>query len=174
MALVKATPAQMNSLLDDIDLDKGFKMLLELCSARRVPVHIVSDGFDYCIQRILSRPSLRLAPYLTGTQIVSSHLEADGVEWRVNFTSFGESCTHGCATCKPAVMASVCDDGSPTIFVGDGLSDRHAAVSATLVCAKGRLAAYCAERAIPYTLYDDLAAVAGRIDEVLRDMSPVI
>src|SRR2546427_23780 len=70
MALVRATQRQINSLLDDIDIDTGFVKLLTWCSTRRVPLHIVSDGFDYCIERILGRPSLNLGRHLRRTQIV--------------------------------------------------------------------------------------------------------
>ncbi len=168
MALVRATREQINALLDDIEVDEGFTGLLELCSACRVPVHVVSDGFDYCIRRILSRPSLNLAPYLRSMRIVSSHIEPDGVNWRASFTGFGQSCVHGCATCKPAAMASLNTHGAPTIFVGDGLSDRYAAAYADLVFAKGKLAEYCDERAIPYTLCDNLTTVAARLDALLE------
>src|ERR1017187_741565 len=57
MALVQATPGQIDALLDGIDVESGFVTLLETCAAHGVPVHILSDGFDYCIPRILSRPS---------------------------------------------------------------------------------------------------------------------
>jgi 2-hydroxy-3-keto-5-methylthiopentenyl-1-phosphate phosphatase len=167
MALVTATPAEMNALLDDIQVDEGFTALLELCAAHLVPVHVVSDGFDYCINRILTRSSLNLAPYLRLMRIHSSHLEALGTRWRASFTSFERACAHGCATCKPAAMASMNKGGAPTIFAGDGLSDRYAAVSADLVFAKGRLAAHCSERAIRFRFYDNLTTLAAQLEELL-------
>src|SRR5260221_6992093 len=72
MALVTATPEQVDRLLDDIGVDPGFAMLLDVCAARGLPVHIISDGFDYCISRILGRPALNLLARLTDSQIVSS------------------------------------------------------------------------------------------------------
>src|SRR5947207_2419736 len=66
MALVTASRAEIDALLDRVEIDDGFVSLLQTCSAHDVAVHIVSDGFDYCIERILSRPSLNLAPYLKG------------------------------------------------------------------------------------------------------------
>jgi 2-hydroxy-3-keto-5-methylthiopentenyl-1-phosphate phosphatase len=168
MALVTATQEEIDSLLDAIEIDSGFVALLHTCSAHGVPVHIVSDGFDYCIQRILSRPSLRLAPYLEGVQIVSSHLEPDGRRWIVGFRSFGQSCVHGCATCKPATMELLNTNGGPVIFVGDGLSDRYAVAHADLVFAKDTLAAYCDRQAISYTPYNNLATIAWRLDRLLQ------
>src|SRR5258706_16438825 len=56
IALVTASDEQVNQLLDAIDVDPGFSSLLEVCAAERAALHIISDGFDYCIERILRRP----------------------------------------------------------------------------------------------------------------------
>jgi 2-hydroxy-3-keto-5-methylthiopentenyl-1-phosphate phosphatase len=171
MALVTASKEEIDSLLDNIEIDCGFVSLLETCSTHGVRVHVVSDGFDYCIERIFSRPSLNLAPYLEGVETVSSHLEPDGTHWRVEFASV-ESCLHGCGTCKPAIMKRLNRTDGPTIFVGDGLSDKYAAPCADLVFAKGTLAAYCDEHAISYSPYDDLDAIARWLDRVCSDRTP--
>lgn len=172
MALVRATRAEIDSLLDDIAIDKGFVPLLQTCSARAVPVHIVSDGFDYCIQRILSRPSLHLAEHLEGMQIVSSHLAPQGDRWNVDIASLSPSCIHGCGTCKPATMERLTTTGRPAIFVGDGLSDRYAAARADLVFAKDDLAAYCDQQTISYTPYESLVTIAQRLEHLLREEAP--
>lgn len=168
MALVRASRSEVDGLLDLIEVDAGLMTLLEWCISRAAPVHIVSDGFDYCIQRILTRPSLGLARHLKDVRIVSSHFGPDGAQWRVSFTPPSQACLHGCATCKPAAMAQLSVAGSPVVFVGDGLSDRYAAAAADMVFAKDTLAAYCGERSIPYTPYDNLATVARRLEALLE------
>jgi 2-hydroxy-3-keto-5-methylthiopentenyl-1-phosphate phosphatase len=172
MALVRATKAEIDSLLDGIAIDQGFVPLLETCSAHGMPVHIVSDGLDYCIQRILSRPSLDLAAHLEGVQIVSNHLAPHEDRWNVDVASLAPSCIHGCGTCKPATMERLNTTGGPAIFVGDGLSDRYAAARADLVFAKDDLAAYCDEQAIPYAPYESLATIAERLEHLLREEAP--
>jgi 2-hydroxy-3-keto-5-methylthiopentenyl-1-phosphate phosphatase len=174
MALVTATRHEIDSLLDGVAIDEGFMALVDFCSAQGFPVHIVSDGFDYCIQRILGRPSLRHRTWPKGMQIVSSHLEPSGRHWRASFPSMGQGCEHGCATCKPAAMARLMDTSGPVIFVGDGLSDRYAAACANLVFAKDGLAAYCDEHAIAYTRFDNLALVTQTISDLAeRRFQPV-
>jgi 2-hydroxy-3-keto-5-methylthiopentenyl-1-phosphate phosphatase len=64
-------------------------------------------------------------------------------------------------------MERLNESGGPTIFVGDGLSDKYAATYADMVFAKDMLAAYCDERNISYTRYDNLATVAKRLEELL-------
>jgi 2-hydroxy-3-keto-5-methylthiopentenyl-1-phosphate phosphatase len=168
MALVEAPRAELDALLDSIEVDEGFALLLDTCAAAGVPVHIVSDGFDYCIRRILARPDLRLGARLDGVRIFASHLEPEGRRWRTDFPHPRAGCAHRCATCKPSVMAMLNGEDRLSVFAGDGLSDRYAAGAADLVFAKGGLAAHCRERGIEHLAYEGLAEVAARLDDVLR------
>jgi len=161
MALVTATQEQVDRLLDEIGVDPGFALLLDACRADAVPVHIVSDGFDYCIKRILGRPDLNFLTHLTDSHIVSSSLRQEDGRWRTTFAH--PACAHGCATCKPAAMARLTAVGAVTVFVGDGLSDRYAAAHADIVFAKDKLATYCENASIPYAPFDTLATVAHHI-----------
>ena len=172
MALVSATRAEVDALLDGIEVDPGLVPLLGACSGHGVPVHIVSDGFDYCIERILTRPSLRLAPHLAGVKIISSRLEPTGTGWIAGFTPAIPPCVHGCGTCKPAAMELLNGAHRPMVFVGDGLSDKYAAAHADLVFAKDALATYCDENALSYTPYDNLATIARRLDRLFRSNAP--
>jgi 2-hydroxy-3-keto-5-methylthiopentenyl-1-phosphate phosphatase len=167
--LVTATGDQIDALLDGIAVDPGLGSLLDMCAAARARVHIVSDGFDYCIERILRRPHQDLLAKLTGSQIVSSRLRRDGVRWRATFLDPPEPCAHGCATCKPAAMARLNATGALTVFVGDGISDRHAARCADMVFAKDKLASFCEHASIPYAPFDTLSAVATDLARLLGD-----
>jgi 2-hydroxy-3-keto-5-methylthiopentenyl-1-phosphate phosphatase len=60
-----------------------------------------------------------------------------------------------------------------TVFVGDGFSDRYAAMYADLVFAKGRLATFCEQASIPYEPYDSLAGVATGIERWLGTGLPL-
>src|SRR5438034_404810 len=58
--------------------------------------------------------------------------------WRPRFPFLRKGYADGCATCKPRVMQVTNPDAAPTVFVGDGLSDRFAAKAATVVFAKDK------------------------------------
>jgi 2,3-diketo-5-methylthio-1-phosphopentane phosphatase len=162
MALVRTTRRRLDCLIDSIQVDEGFRLLLEVCARHQITTHIVSDGFDYCIRRILERPQLQLGGLLRNVRICSSQLEIEGARyWRTDFPFFQQVCSHGCATCKPAVMRLLNRADAPSIFIGDGLSDRYAAAKADLVFAKSSLAAHCRGHAIPYVPFDDLDEVAA-------------
>ncbi len=169
MKLVQATESELTLLLDAIEIDPGLVRLLDVCMLHGIEVHIISDGFDYCIDRILSRQSLNVQDSLKRTRIFSSHLEPKrGGRWQVDFPSFHQSCAHGCATCKPAIMSLLNQHSVPTIFVGDGLSDKYAAEAADLVFAKDKLAAYCSEQRVTHEMFANLDTVATRINELMR------
>lgn len=167
MALVRASRQQLDALLDRIGIDEGFVGLLETCAASRILAHIISDGFDYCIRRILSRAGNRLASLMRGVRVCASHLEPEGHLWRTEFPFFHQACAHGCATCKPAVMRLLNRQCAPAIFVGDGLSDRYAAASADIVFAKNELAVYCHENSIEHIPYNNLGEVANHMEHLL-------
>jgi 2-hydroxy-3-keto-5-methylthiopentenyl-1-phosphate phosphatase len=169
MALVRATQAVIDVLLAEIDIDPGLVALIESAAQHDIPLHIISDGFDYCIPRILARLPRRITPLLKSMQVCASHLEPfAGGRWRASFPFYREPCEHGCATCKPAVMQALNASGARAIFVGDGLSDRYAAGVADVVFAKDRLAAYCVEAGIPHHQYSDLSDVAAFLDKNVR------
>jgi 2-hydroxy-3-keto-5-methylthiopentenyl-1-phosphate phosphatase len=167
MALVRATRKQIDALLDEIGIDDDLVALLEMCTQHSIPAHIISDGFDYCIRGILSGASKRVAALLRGGRVCAGHLESRGHLWRTEFPFFHQTCGHGCATCKPAVMRLLNKTDAPAIFVGDGLSDRYAAESADLVFAKDGLASYCTENSIEHMPYQNLGDVAAHLDRWL-------
>jgi 2,3-diketo-5-methylthio-1-phosphopentane phosphatase len=164
MNLVRASRRQLDALLDEIEIDEGLVALLEICAAHNIPAHIVSDGFDYCIRRILSRESERVHALPRGARVCASRLERRGQVWRTEFPFFHQTCGHGCATCKPAVMRLLNPRNAPALFVGDGLSDRYAVDSADLVFAKNGLATYCKENGIEHTSFLNLNDVAADLD----------
>jgi 2,3-diketo-5-methylthio-1-phosphopentane phosphatase len=166
LALMHANEEELDRLLDSIELDKGLGALLKTCATHQIQSYVISDGLDYCIQRILSRAATDFIRH--SLHVYTNHLESNGGrEWRVSFPFFHQACAHGCATCKPAVMSLLNSTAAPTIFVGDGLSDRYAAASADLVFAKHSLAAYCRQERIPYVAYDNLADVAAHLEAAL-------
>ena len=167
MSLVRASRKQIDALLDEIGIDEDLVPLLEMCAMQEIPAHIVSDGFDYCIRRILSGASKRVAALLRGGRVCAAHLESRGHLWRTEFPFFHQTCGHGCATCKPAVMRLLNQTNAPAIFVGDGLSDRYAVESADLVFAKDGLASYCTANSIDHIPFQNLGEVATHIDRWL-------
>jgi 2,3-diketo-5-methylthio-1-phosphopentane phosphatase len=170
MEFVRAAPRELDALLSSIKLDEGFGALLDACARLDVSVNILSDGFDYCIRRILAGASEpHVKKLLRGVRVYSSHLaHAGGGRWQTEFPHYRSPCAHGCATCKPTVMNQLNPREATSVFVGDGLSDAYAAREADLVFAKKSLALFCREQGITHTVYASLNDVATRLEELVR------
>ena len=167
ISLLRVTREELNALLDEIEVDDGLESLLQMCAIRNIPAHIVSDGFDYCIRRILGRAGSKVPALLRDRRVCASRIEPRGKLWRIDFPFFYQTCAHGCATCKPAVMRLLNPAGARVVFVGDGLSDQYAVAAADLVFAKNSLATYCMEHSIEYVPYRTLTDVREYLDSWL-------
>ena len=83
VALINASPDEINELLDEIKLDAGFETLLKICQRFDIEPHIISDGFDFCISRILSNSVTAV-----NLPVFSSHLEFKDDKWQTDFPFF--------------------------------------------------------------------------------------
>lgn len=161
---MRAGTEAVDTAIAGIGLDVGLVPLLDAAARHRMPVYVLSDGFDYCIDRLLATLPPRVGQPLRASVRASRLEPAPNGLWRAAFPFYADPCAHGCATCKPRLMEELSGAGQTRIFVGDGLSDRHAARAADVVFAKASLAAFCEREAIPFVPYGGLADVAERIE----------
>ena len=164
MALVRASARELNALIDAVPVDPGFAEFYRFTEERALPFYVVSDGFDYVVQRVLSRSGVdgRLR---NGHHLYASQLRVRGRRWLTAFPHPAAGCEHGCATCKAGVMKRLGRGHAPVIFIGDGLSDRFAVEEADLVFAKHELLRYCLGNGIafdPFRTFADVQARLGR------------
>src|SRR5258708_40155096 len=118
MSLVRASRKQLDALLDEIGVDEDLVTLLEMCAVQHIPAHIISDGFDYCIRRILSGASKRIAAYLRGGGVCAEHLDSRGPLWRTEFPFLHKAGAHGHHTGNSGVMRQLQQPHTPATFVG--------------------------------------------------------
>jgi 2-hydroxy-3-keto-5-methylthiopentenyl-1-phosphate phosphatase len=125
----------------------GFR---ELAEAHRPT--ILSSGFVELIEPVLEREGI------SGLDVLANRLDARPEGWRVRWRDEGH-CAECGEPCKRGALS-----GDDVVYVGDGYSDRCAALSARRVFARDRLAAYLDRRGIPYEHYRDLRDVADALD----------
>ena len=171
---VKATPEELFGFVDTLDIDEEFHSIIKFCRGSDLNVHIVSDGFEGYIRRMLERYLSDPSEMERVTISANSLFSLGGDRWDTTFPHFEEVCNDGCATCKPAVMQLYNPFSVNMIFVGDGLSDRFAAEEANLVFAKSKLADHCQQNSIPYTAYQTLAEVADCFERALQSSALLI
>jgi 2-hydroxy-3-keto-5-methylthiopentenyl-1-phosphate phosphatase len=129
-------------VLEHVEVRPGLRELAELR-----PV-VVSAGFVELIEPVLGREGIEL-------EVLANRVEASPHGWRVHFRDEA-----ACATCgEPCKRGGLA--GEPYVYVGDGYSDRCAALAAEGVFARESLAAYLGEKGVPFEPFDDLLGVAS-------------
>lgn len=111
---------------------------------------VVSSGFEELIEPILRREGVRV-------ELVANHVAADPNGWRARF---GEQppCERCGERCKRAALPP-----GPVVYVGDGYSDRCAALAAERVFAIGALARHLATLGVAHESFEDLHQVAAAL-----------
>jgi 2,3-diketo-5-methylthio-1-phosphopentane phosphatase len=160
-ALIRATPKEIDSLIDEIEIDPGFDEFMQTCNRLNVGVTIVSDGYRRSIERVLNRAGREL-PSRSGV------LEYRGRRrWKLTSPVARADCSSNSNTCKCMVAS---ESKIPTSLVGDGRSDFCVASEVDFVLAKGSLARYCAQNKIDYRSFGDLAGAAKLLAKYLHSI----
>ena len=166
VALVDASSAELDALIDLVPVDAHFKSFLRLTERQKLPFYVVSDGFDYVIRRVLKRVGVN-GQLRNGTHLFASGLQVEGRRLQLSFPHTATPCEHGCATCKADIIRRLSGGHSTVVFIGDGLSDRLAVDAADLVFAKHQLLAYCREKSIECVPFETFADVEAAMDRLI-------
>lgn len=148
----------------EVPLRPGARRLTDLARASGIPTTIVSGGLDFFIRPVLEREGLEL-PILSDSVITT-----DEGGWAAAHP-YGHSSCRLCGICKAKLVAPP-ELRSPTVFVGDGSTDRFAAEVASVVFARARLRSYCERFAIPHYPFEDLDTVADQIHRWVSHAEP--
>jgi 2-hydroxy-3-keto-5-methylthiopentenyl-1-phosphate phosphatase len=165
MALVDAPVEELHAAIDSIPLDADFTAFCKFARKKKLPLYILSDGFDYVIRRVLKRAGVE-RQFKSGSNLFASVLRVEGRRLASSFPYPSQACTHGCATCKSALIRSLGEGRRPVIFVGDGMSDRFAVELADVVFAKRHLLAHCRENGIachPFETFKDVQVTLEKL-----------
>lgn len=151
-AKMSVSDRALNDFVLQFALDPAFETAVRLFSDRGLPVLILSDGFDYYIDRILKRDGLEWLPH------IANHLNIEGLKARPSFPHHGMLDCFRCANCKTYHLQQLHAQGYKIAYFGDGHTDRCAAKSADLIFAKDYLARYLSRNGIdfiPFNSYSD-------------------
>ena len=130
---------------EHVTMRPGFKELAE----SRSPI-VLSSGFHELIEPVLDREQVEL-------EVRANRLDPRPDGWRPIWRDEAV-----CATCGEACKRGSLTDG-PYVFVGDGYSDRCAALAAERVFARDGLARYFDEQGVPYEPFETLHDVAAAL-----------
>lgn len=150
--LIRATPAEIDAALAQVEIDPHFPDFVARCQALGLPVTVVSDGLDRNVETILKRAGLNL-PYF------ANHLEWLGDDrWRLTFPHASSDCSVLSGNCKCRVTEAVRD--RLRVMIGDGRSDFCVAGRADMVLSKASLTRHCTENSLPHQPFENFAEAA--------------
>jgi 2-hydroxy-3-keto-5-methylthiopentenyl-1-phosphate phosphatase len=131
-------------LVAEAKVRAGFRSLVE-----RFRPLVLSSGFHETIDPLLAREGVQV-------EVVANRLDPRPDGWRVLWNDDAP-----CPECGELCKRRALPAGRPLVYVGDGYSDRCAALAADRVFARGALAGYLTslETAFePFETFDDIAA----------------
>lgn len=139
----------LRAVARDIELDPDAERLVAGLRAGGAEVTVVSDGFGFYAEEVCSRLGV---PVLT-----------NAVDWStgtLEFPNLDRCCPcSSCGTCKQAPIKDARRRERTTVFVGDGISDRKAALLTDVLFAKDRLAEWCEFSGVDHVPFETLADV---------------
>ncbi len=131
---------------EHVTVRPGFREL-----ARKHRPVILSSGFRELIDPVLEREGVSL-------DVQANRLDARPDGWRAIWRDEAQ-----CDACGEACKRGGLPNGAPVVYVGDGYSDRCAALAADRVFARDGLARYLDERGVTYEPFEDFVQLAAAL-----------
>jgi 2-hydroxy-3-keto-5-methylthiopentenyl-1-phosphate phosphatase len=139
-------PEVVDRVLATVRLRPGFRELVE----RHRPL-VISSGFHELIEPVLAREGVEV-------ELVANRVDARPDGWQIHFRDRAV-----CTACGEPCKRSALPAGDVT-YVGDGYSDRCAALAATRVFATGQLATWLEGNGVAYEGFEDFHDVLAALD----------
>jgi 2-hydroxy-3-keto-5-methylthiopentenyl-1-phosphate phosphatase len=147
--LVEGDEATLRAIAAEVALDPGVGPLVDALRAAGAELTVVSDGFGFYVEDAV-RPF--------GLDVLTNAV--DFATRRLEFPHEDRCCPcASCGTCKQAPIKDAQHRGRSTMLIGDGASDRKAALLADAVFAKDALAAWCSAFGVEFVPFETLADV---------------
>jgi 2-hydroxy-3-keto-5-methylthiopentenyl-1-phosphate phosphatase len=128
----------------------GFREFVEQAQAAGWDVHVVSSGFHELIEPVLEREGVEV-------ELHANRVDARADGWRVEWR-YPDDCDECGESCKRSLLPP-----GEVVYVGDGYSDRCAALASDRVFATGGLARFLDQRAVPYEPFADFRDVSAAL-----------
>jgi 2,3-diketo-5-methylthio-1-phosphopentane phosphatase len=148
-AMVDGDEASLRAIAAEVPLDPDFRRLADDLRAAGAELTVVSDGFGFYVDDAC-------APL--GIQVLTNAVDFSTRELRFPHEDRCCPCS-SCGVCKQAPIKDAQHRGRTAVLIGDGASDRKAALLADVVFAKGPLASWCAAFGVTCTPFETLGAV---------------
>lgn len=156
IALLDCSADELDEHLAGLEIDPDFPAFVAAAERAGHRLHIVSDGLDLAIGRLLRRHGLGHLP------VAANRLLPEGPRrWRLDFPHAARDCSSGTCKCRFAA-----EPERPVLMIGDGASDFCVAGRADLNWARKRLLDHCLDRNLPHRPVANFAQALRQLPEL--------
>ncbi len=152
---------ELDDFIGTFSIDAAFKMFLEFCRESRHDLFILSDGFDYYIEKIFKKDGIQ------GVNIYSNHLTINSDKKLIPSFPYFDSEFLTSANCKRNHIMNNSSDDDYTFYIGDGNSDKDTAEYCDFIFAKNDLLKFCEKERITYFPFHNFSEITGRLKELM-------
>ena len=149
---------ELNCFLDQIKVDPTFLEFHNYCKANEIELFILSDGFDYYINRILKNENIHEIKVFANNLIINNNNQFVpsypyfDVDWETS------------ANCKRNHILNNSHDDDFTVYIGDGNSDKYSTEFCDFIFAKDELLKYCEKERITFFPFNNFLDVIARLE----------
>lgn len=163
--LCSSTPSinknELDSFIDSLIIDPTFHSLVEYCKVKKIELIVLSDGFDYYIERIFNRENLKNLKYY------ANNLSLDEYGKLIPGYPFYNPEFPTSANCKRDHILDNSSDDDYTFYIGDGNSDKESAQYCDYIFAKAGLLKFCEKERISFSPFNNFHDVIKKIDDLI-------
>jgi 2,3-diketo-5-methylthio-1-phosphopentane phosphatase len=153
----------LDEFLHSVKLDPGARDMLAWCEERDIPFRILSDGFDYNLDRLQQI-------YGISFEYDANHLHYEDGVWRISAGHPNPACSCGTGTCKRGRIDAFrsTHPGMTLVHVGNGrVSDLCGSQAADITFAKDTLALELERRGEPFLPFSTLNDVIIGLEQLV-------
>jgi len=150
---------ELDEFIESLPLESSFYNFKEYCNNENIELYILSDGFDYYIDKIFKKNKIN------GLTIYANHLEVVEGKLIPGFPYYDEA-SFSSANCKRNHIINHSSEEDFTVFIGDGNSDKDSIEYCDFIFAKDDLLKFCEKERITYFPFKDFDDVIKKLDEL--------
>jgi len=152
---------EFDNIILSQEIDPTLNRFVEYCETNGFDLFVLSDGFDYYIEKILKRENLDHLKVFSNKLILN-----DEGKLIPSYPYYNADCRSS-ANCKRNHIIENSGEDDYTVFIGDGSSDIDAIRYVDFIFAKDDLLKYCEVQRITYFPFRNFDDVILRMNELL-------
>lgn len=153
--------SELDDFIDSLDIDPTFIPFVKFCNEKGIEMVVLSDGFDYYIERLFNKTGL------SGLKYYSNKLFVDEKGIIKTEYPYFDNNSPTSANCKKNHIINHSSDEDFTLYIGDGNSDKEAAQYCDFIFAKDGLSRFCSMEKISFYPFRDFTEVQNKLTELM-------